>query len=157
MVCRLILSRSARMVGPRPNGGIDSVAPSRNVPERHGQPDALSRKCRDKNLQRLMRHLLVDTLGLLLNLSFGPPTFRTATGRDWFSIDAPAVSFLSPSAPSSMPAIATLRKSKGANARMPVMSSTASAGRDADKSVKSVDNMCRAIAETAASFRPQRA
>ena len=27
------------------------------------------------------RHILVDTLGLLLNVVVHPPTFRTATGR----------------------------------------------------------------------------
>jgi transposase len=35
-------------------------------------------------------------------LSFIPPTFRTATARDWFSIDAPAAFFPSSSASSPM-------------------------------------------------------
>src|SRR5207237_2013881 len=57
-----------------------------------------------KKITGRKRHILVDTLGLLLNVVVHP-ALRTATARDWFSIDAPAASFPSSSASSPMPAI----------------------------------------------------
>src|SRR5262249_1076919 len=58
-----------------------------------------------KKITGRKRHILVDTLGLLLNVVVHPADVQDRDGRGWFSIDAPAACSPSSSASSPIPAI----------------------------------------------------